>query len=97
MNISGIRPSYGFYENNQIKFRPQINPMLTEEKVSSFGQGPAASVEISEQGMLASKNQVAKAVSNMEQDTAIHRYQYFVQNKQAAGDTSVRSAENFSL
>ncbi|QFJ54415.1 hypothetical protein [Pseudobutyrivibrio xylanivorans] len=97
MNISGIRPSVGFYENNPIKNIPPVNQVPVEEKQASFGSEPAAVVEISEVGLAASKHQVAKAVSNMEQDKAIHRYQYFVQSKPAVENTTVRGSENFVL
>ncbi|SDB21261.1 hypothetical protein SAMN02910298_01011 [Pseudobutyrivibrio sp. YE44] len=95
MNVSGIRPSNGFYEDNQVKFRPEFNPIPSEDKIP-FGQGPAASVELSREGLIAAKKQVEKAVSNMKEDTAIHRYQYFVQNKESQ-QPSVRGAENFTL
>ena len=98
MNVSGIRPSDGFYENNQTKFRPEFNPIPTEEKLR-FGEGPSASVEISKEGFVVAKKQVEKAVSDMEEDSVIHRYQYFVHNKSevTANPTQVRGTENFSL
>jgi hypothetical protein len=42
---------------------------------------------------------VAKAVNDMEKDSAIHRYQYFVQAKPEANapKPEVRRTENFSL
>ena len=46
-----------------------------------------------------SKLDIEKAVNDMKKDTAIHRYQYFVQNKKAGEDspTTIRGAEDFSL
>ena len=105
MNLSGIRPSMGFYDDNSIKNRPEINPIPVEKPVDetekevakSFGKGPAATVEISREGMVAVKKSVEKAVNDMEEDTTSHQYQYFVQEKPAIDSSSVRGLENFSL
>lgn len=105
MNLSGIRPSMGFYDDNSIKNRPDINPIPVEQPVEDtakdatkqFGKGPAATVEISREGIAAVKNNIEKAVNDMEEDTTIHQYQYFVQEKPAIDSSSVRGLENFSL
>ncbi len=97
MNISGIRPSDGFYDNNNVsKIRRELGQAQAEERVNDYGRGPAASVEISDEGLNASKKQVVKAVKDMEQDTPIHRYQYFVKNK-INEEVTTRGAENFTL
>ena len=97
MNISGVRPSNGFYDDNIIRKRLDVNPIPQDTRTKGFGEGPAASVEISKEGMMASKKEVIKAVSDMEKDTAIHRYQYFVQSNPSVESPSVRGTENFSL
>ena len=104
MNISGIRPSDGFYEKNLNRVGSEISSPVTEskkveeEKVSpsSYDRDIAASLTISEAGKAAARN-IAKAVTNMERDTTIHRYQYFVQNKPAASENQSRGMENFTL
>ena len=105
MNLSGIRPSMGFYDDNSIKNIPEINPIpvgkpvdeTEKEAAKSFGEGPAATVEISREGIMAVKKSVEKAVNDMEEDTTIHQYQYFVQEKPAIDSSSARGLENFSL
>lgn len=105
MNLSGIRPSVGFYENNPIKTRPEINPIPEDQSSDNkqqrlshgFGDEPAATVEISREGMSAVKKNVDQAVSNMEKDTTLHRYQYFVKDRPTPDTAPVRGLENFSL
>ena len=96
MNISGIRPADGFYDNSIPRIRRELEKAPVEEQVAEFGKGPAASLEISDEGMVASKKEVIKAVKDMEQDTQIHRYQYFGQNKPAEAPV-IRGTENFTL
>ncbi len=105
MNISGIRPQVGFYDNNSMKVRPEISPIPSEQVVpekeqkqpQGFGEGPAATVELSQAGVSAAKRNIERAVSDMEKDTAIHRYQYFVKKKPAEDDSAIRGNENFTL
>ena len=131
MNISGIRPSIGFYDQNSIKFRPEFSTApVTEEQESQLVEDEAVSVELSEEGIAeARKNQtfgsydfasqykpgatydmkgadsdinsldVEKAVSDMQKDSALHRYQYFVSSKPNAESqaTQPRPSEDFSL
>ncbi len=107
MNLSGIRPSIGFYDNNPIKTRPEINPIPAEptpdtqqqqqRQAQGFGDEPAATVEISREGIIAVKKNVEKAVSDMERDTTLHQYQYFVKDKPAADVAVERQIEYFSL
>lgn len=103
MNLSGIRPSMGFYDDNTIKNRPEINSIPAERtaeesaKESAFGNQPAAVVEINNDGFIAAKKSIEKAVTDMKEDTSIHQYQYFVQEKPPIDSSSVRGFENFSL
>ena len=131
MNISGIRPSVGFYDQNSIRFNAEFGihaneeikeqaPAVEEESVKvsisdeeiakargsqTFGSYDFASQykpdEVHELKGVDSdiKNlDVEKAVSDMKKDTAIHRYQYFVQNKGVTGEAAQpRATEDFSL
>ena len=130
MNISGIRPSDGFYENNSIRIRPGFESASIEENNGIDNSDIAAEATISKEGLETARRRqtfgsydyasqynpqetyemkgadsdinsldVRKAVSDMEKDTAIHRYQYFVQNKNAQGadNKQVRGEENFTL
>lgn len=105
MNISGIRPSDGFYEKNIRKLNEEVTPEVSDvkeiqqvsEPAISFDKDIAVSLTISEAGKAAAKN-IEKAVINMKKDTTIHRYQYFVQNKQTPSDTQSNTGlENFTL
>ena len=103
MNISGIRPSDGFYEKNIKKIGPEISSPITENNQLEEEKNPtiidrdvAASLSISKEGKAASKN-IEKAVINMEKDTSIHRYQRFIQNIPAPEKEDNRGLENFSL
>ena len=105
MNISGIRPSDGFYDNNIKKLGAEINAPVNEKapvedvqsQASAYDKDIAASLTISEAGKTAAKN-IAKAVTNMKNDTAIHRYQYLVKNNSADASSSDNNGlENFSL
>ena len=100
MNISGIRPSDGFYDNKIRKYGPELNAAINaslenQDTASNYDRDVAASLTISEAGKAADKK-VEKAVINMEKDTTIHRYQYFVQNKPST-DNQDKELENFSL
>ena len=132
MNISGIRPSMGFYDQNSIRFRPEFGSASIEEEVAPAvpaEEESSASVVSEEEIASAKKRQtfgsydfasqykpgavhelkgadsdiksldVEKAVSDMQKDSAIHRYQYFVQNKPNNGLDSgqTRGSENFTL
>ena len=128
MNISGIRPSIGFYDYNSIRIRQELGALAAEEpEKESLVENPEISVtedDIAE----ARKNQtfgnydfasqykpgetfelkgvdsdiksldVEKAVSSMQKDSIIHRYQYFVQNKPSQNDSEkAASVEDFRL
>lgn len=130
MNISGIRPSLGFYDQNLIRFNPELgiapmeeapavapveessSPALTDEEIATARHGqtfgsydfasqykPDSTYELKGADSDIKSLDVEKAVSDMEKDSAIHRYQYFVQNKSevTANPTQVRGNENFSL
>ena len=131
MNISGIRPSIGFYEQNSIKINPGLGIIPEEEITSEVGSEEISSTSVisDEEIAAARKGQtfgsydfasqykpgsqyelkgvdsdiksldVEKAVSNMQKDSAIHRYQYFVQNKQSQSSqtSQTRGTEDFSL
>ena len=104
MNISGIRPSDGFYEKNiNTKAGSAVSSTgnekkPAEEKSSALGydRDVAASLTISRAGKIAA-GKVKQAVSDMEKDTTLHRYQYFVQNKSATTGEGTKGMENFSL
>jgi len=129
MNISGIRPSVGFYNENSIMFRPEFSSLaLDEAQEESLADSSISS--LSEEDIKAVREKqtfgsydfasqykpdvtydlkgvdsdiksldVEKAVSDMQKDSAIHRYQYFVQNKPSSTvtDSTVSGTENFSL
>ncbi len=129
MNISGIRPSVGFYDQNFIKIRPEFSSMAVDEitpeievdststvvsdediaaarSAQTFGSydfasqyKPGVSYEMKGADSDIKSLDVEKAVSDMEKDSAIHRYQYFVQNKtnQDIAESPIRGSENFSL
>lgn len=133
MNISGIRPSSGFYDQNSIRFKQELGLDITEDSKAAEDNGTVAEgyqVQLTDKAVEeARKNQtfgsydfasqykpgeahelkgadsdlkkldVEKAVSDMKKDTAIHRYQYFVQSKKTEGGNSqqVRGTEDFSL
>ncbi len=128
MNISGIRPSIGFYDQNSIRIRQELGalpieepvevtpvqekPSISEEdianarKAQTFGAYDFASQykpgEVHElKGADSDINSldVKKAVSDMEKDSVIHRYQYFVKGKpnQETESVAVRGTENFTL
>lgn len=129
MNISGIRPSIGFYDQNSIRIRPELSSMSVEE-VTPVVPEENASASVSEEEIAAARSgqtfgsydfasqykpgtvhemkgvdsdikslDVEKAVSDMQKDSAIHRYQYFVQNKpnQNSETSPIRGSENFTL
>ena len=104
MNISGIRPADGFYEKNIRKIGAESTAPVEETKpveaveapAPSYDKDIAASLTISDAGKAAAKN-IKLAVSNMEKDTVIHRYQYFVKDKQSNPAPQDRGLENFSL
>ncbi len=129
MNISGIRPSVGFYDQNFIKIRPELSSMAVDEIAPEI-EADSSSQVVSDEDIAAARSaqtfgsydfasqykpgvayemkgadsdikslDVEKAVSDMEKDSAIHRYQYFVQNKtnQEVAEAPIRGAENFSL
>ena len=132
MNISGIRPAVGFYNENSIRFRPDFNQkpveeeiipklpsednnkskVISDEEIASARQGqtfgsydfasqykPSTVHEMKGADSDIKSLDVEKAVDEMKKDSAIHRYQYFVQNKPKAGleSTDVRGPENFTL
>lgn len=104
MNISGIRPSDGFYDNNIKKLGAEMASPIVDNKPSELENLPesnidkdtAASLTISNIGKAAAKN-IEKAVINMEKDTAIHRYQYLIQDKPEVSTDEDRGLENFTL
>ncbi len=128
MNISGIRPSVGFYDKNSILNRPEIAASIGLDKIdkeaTSAINEKAYDVNISEEGSKKFDaydyaNQykpdetfemkgvdsdiksldVEKAVSDMEKDSAIQQYQYFVSGKNPADAVAIASQkmENFDL
>ena len=131
MNISGIRPSIGFYDQNSIRINPELGISPEEEVASEVASEEISSTSVisDEEVAAARKGQtfgsydfasqykpgsqydlkgvdsdiksldVEKAVSNMQKDSAIHRYQYFVQNKpnQSSQTSQARGTEDFSL
>ncbi len=103
MNISGIRPSDGFYEKNIDSATHKISSPVTESKlaedntsVDSRDRDVAASLTISAAGKTAARN-IAKAVNDMENDTVIHRYQYLVKTNDEITEDEHRGLENFTL
>ena len=104
MNISGIRPSTGFYDENAVKFHTDIDlgSMSAEELENEkppLEYGPAATVSLStSQDEIGFRSlDVQKAVSDMQNDETIQRYQYFVQNKEGTEGTDTPGMENFTL
>ncbi|MBR4706506.1 MAG: hypothetical protein IKP29_00455 [Pseudobutyrivibrio sp.] len=130
MNISGIRPSNGFYDDTNIKFRPELSSMAADElEDSKVEESAAASTAISDEEVAAARAgqtfgsydfasqykpgeihslkgtdsdigslDIKKAVTDMQKDSAIHRYQYFVQNKKDSnGAQPQKGTENFTL
>ena len=132
MNISGIRPSTGFYDQNftrinsdfglNVKETAGIGDSVTEDKIytvdisedaiqqqakkdQTFGSYDYASQYKPEEHQLKgadsdiSKLDVEKAINDMKKDTAIHRYQYFVHNKNSVDGSfgTTRGTEDFSL
>ena len=131
MNISGIRPSIGFYDQNSIRFNSEFGVQANEnvELQAPVTEEAELDVSISEEDIAKAragqtfgsydfasqykpdvahelkgadsdiKNlDIEKAVNNMKKDTAIHRYQYFVQNKpNQEGAKPSRGTEDFSL
>ncbi|WP_028242589.1 hypothetical protein [Pseudobutyrivibrio ruminis] len=132
MNISGIRPSTGFYDQNftrinsdfglNVKGTAGIGDSVTEDKIytvdisedaiqqearkdQTFGSYDYASQYKPEEHQLKgvdsdiSKLDVEKAINDMKKDTAIHRYQYFVHNKNSVDGSfgTTRGTEDFSL
>lgn len=103
MNISGIRPADGFYEKNIRKIGTEASVPVEETKpveaaapVSNYERDIPASLTISDAGKAAARN-IKLAVSNMQEDTAIHRYQYFVKDRQNKQVNDDKGLENFSL
>ncbi len=104
MNISGIRPSNGFYEKNSRKIGglessspvEETKPVEEIAPVINNDRDVAASLTISDAGKAAAKN-IKNAVTNMEKDTSIHRYQYFVKDRQNIASSDDKGLENFSL
>ena len=129
MNISGIRPSVGFYDQNSIRIRPELSSMSVEEAAVEVPE-EATSASVTEEEIAAARSgqtfgsydfatqykpgnvyemkgadsdikslDVEKAVSDMQKDSVIHRYQYFVQGQpnQNGDASSVRGTENISL
>ena len=130
MNISGIRPSLGFYDQNLIRFNPELgiapveeapavapveessSAVLTDEDIAAARKGqtfgsydfasqykPGSTYELKGVDSDIKSLDIEKAVSDMEKDSAIHRYQYFVHNPQGenAAAPIIRGAEDFSL
>ena len=130
MNISGIRPSVGFYNQNSIRFNAEVGIHANEEiKEQAPAEEESVKVSISDEEIAKARGSqtfgsydfasqykpdevhelkgadsdiknldVEKAVSDMKKDTAIHRYQYFVQNKGVTGEADqTRATEDFSL
>ncbi len=129
MNISGIRPLGGFYDNNSIKISAALaatdTASLATSGVSSDSQSQLSSTEdysearagqtfgkydyasqykpgqtFSLKGADSSLESldISAAVGSMQQDSALHQYQYFVTASTASSQTaSVRGAENFTL
>lgn len=128
MNISGIRPSIGFYDYNSMRIRQELGSMaMDQSEEEPLADNPATS--LSEDDIVASRKSqtfgaydfasqykpgesyelkgvdsdiksldVEKAVSSMQKDSIIHRYQYFVQNKPSQNSSeSNSSVEDFKL
>ncbi|MCF0131859.1 MAG: hypothetical protein HUJ71_09005 [Pseudobutyrivibrio sp.] len=131
MNISGIRPSIGFYDYNSIRpvQRPQESvpeikpveqvehkkPQITEEEISqarekqTFGAydyattyNPDETFEMKGADSDINSLDVEKAVNDMQKDSMLRQYQYFIGN-QAVDTTAdslvgtIRGSEDFSL
>lgn len=133
MNISGIRPSIGFYDQNSIRFPSELGSMSIEEATLEAPAKEASSQSVVSDEEIASARagqtfgsydfasqykpgvshelkgvdsdikslDVEKAVSNMQKDSVIHRYQYFVHGKtkenEEVAQVQVRGSEDFSL
>lgn len=131
MNISGIRPSIGFYDYNSIKIRPEasVDSLAMDEQAPSLAVPSSDVSTVSDDDIAAARSKqtfgtydfasqykpgesfelkgvdsdinsldVERAVSDMQKDSAIQQYQYFVNPAtQAAETASVRGAEDFSL
>lgn len=137
MNVSGIRPTAGFYQYNSIKLNEIRNQQITaaqNSRVSDSLKDPEEEQRLrEEQAAIAARQtfnsyeyaqqfkpdeefdlkgadsdlaslDVAKAVSDLDKDQLLQRYQVFVGEKQDTvvkaemnQNVSVRMAENFSL
>ena len=129
MNISGIRPSIGFYDYNSMRIRQELGSMAVEEPEEELLVEENPTTSVSEEDIVAARKSqtfgsydfasqykpgesyelkgaesdiksldVEKAVSSMQKDSIIHRYQYFVQSKptEKAAETN-SSVEDFKL
>ena len=127
MNISGIRPSLGFYDYNSIRIRQELGMAPVDEPVEETPVEDSTS-GISDEEIAASREaqtfgaydfasqykpgesfdlkgadsdikslDVEKAVSSMQKDSLIHRYQYFVQNKTPQEQQVKPAVEDFKL
>ena len=101
MNISGIRPSLGFYSYNSIKIDELRNQQLA---VTAQGYQPDETYELKGAESDISKLDVEKTMSDLEKDKVLEQYQYFVgdQAHAIAIDMNTenkipRSGENFVL
>ncbi|MCR5580850.1 MAG: hypothetical protein K6F66_04615 [Pseudobutyrivibrio sp.] len=130
MNISGIRPSVGFYDEKSLRIIPEYNIEETGNNAKTTNENTTIEASITQEEIdMARKGQtfgsyefagqfnpnetysmkgadsdiksldVEKAVSDMELDTAIQQYQYFVKGP---ADTSAQplppdNMEDFSL
>ena len=129
MNISGIRPSIGFYDYNSMRIRQELGSMAVEEPEEEALVEENPTTSVSEEDIVAARKSqtfgsydfatqykpgesyelkgadsdiksldVEKAVSSMQKDSIIHRYQYFVQSKPTEKPAETNSSvEDFKL
>ena len=129
MNISGIRPSIGFYDYNSMRIRQELGSMAVEEPEEEVLVEENPTTSVSEEDIVAARKSqtfgsydfasqykpgesyelkgaesdiksldVEKAVSSMQKDSIIHRYQYFVQSKPTEKTAETNSSfEDFKL
>ena len=107
MNISGIRPSEGFYSYNSIRVNELRNSQIMSSKQAvddTASQQSNASYELKGADSDISTLDVAKAVSDLDKDKVLQQYQHFVGSadgivmQQAALNEQInRETENFIL
>lgn len=96
MNISGIRPYTGFYENRiENAYRPELNAQ--DSKINEEAKKPAEQ----ETGVVYEKSRpeaLTRALSEMKEDRVLQQYQFFAKSLSTYDPSlAVISGENFDL